>query len=58
MFFDFGLLEVGVPIWFNIYGFGVREKVNMVLDGTGRRKVGGFSKYVWVTGQDGGDWRW
>ena len=58
MFFYFCFLEVWIPIWFNIYGFGVREKVDMVLDGTVGREVGRFREDFGVTGQYGGDLRW
>lgn len=50
---EFSFLEMWVAVWFYVDEVGVRDEVNMVLDGSGGWEFVWFAKYFWELGDDG-----
>lgn len=54
---EFSFLEMWVAVWFYVDEVGVRDEVNMVLDGSGGWEFVWFVKYLWELGDDGSNLR-
>lgn len=54
---EFSFLEMWVAVRFYVDGVGVRDEVNMVLDGSGGWELVWFVKYFWELGDDGSNLR-